>query len=88
MDMSTEEEATPNDINMTTSERVSTNILRCYISYIYIIVFAITDITDDKFALPFQVVDLLNQAALISSDEKLTVLKQVCCYFKNLILQQ
>ena len=30
-----------------------------------------------KFALPFQVVDLLNQAALMTTDDKLTVLKQV-----------
>uniref|UniRef100_A0A7N6FD30 Symplekin n=1 Tax=Anabas testudineus TaxID=64144 RepID=A0A7N6FD30_ANATE len=30
------------------------------------------------FVTPFQVVDLLNQAALIPTDEKLTVLKQVC----------
>uniref|UniRef100_A0A3B5KIJ1 Symplekin scaffold protein n=1 Tax=Takifugu rubripes TaxID=31033 RepID=A0A3B5KIJ1_TAKRU len=44
MDMPTQEEATPSDIDMTTSERV---------------------------------VDLLNQAALISADEKLTILKQV-----------
>lgn len=35
-----------------------------------------------KSAFPFQVVDLLNQAALISADEKLTVLKQVCSCFK------
>lgn len=31
-----------------------------------------------RFTLFLQVVDLLNQAALKSSDEKLTVLKQVC----------
>lgn len=38
--------------------------------------------SDNKNA-PFQVVDLLNQAALISTDEKLTVLKQVCSLFKS-----
>lgn len=32
---------------------------------------------------PFQVVELLNQAALISTDEKLTVLKQVCSLLKS-----
>ena len=31
-----------------------------------------------QFGFPLQVVDLLNQAALITTDEKLTVLKQVC----------
>lgn len=31
----------------------------------------------------FQVVELLNQAALISTDEKLTVLKQVCSLLKS-----
>lgn len=38
------------------------------------------------FVFAFQVVDLLNQAALISTDEKLTVLKQVCSHFKNCVL--
>lgn len=37
-----------------------------------------------KLAFSFQVVDLLNQAALIPADEKLTVLKQVCNLFKLL----
>lgn len=37
-----------------------------------------THVKTSLFALPFQVVDLLNQAALIPTDEKLTVLKQVC----------
>uniref|UniRef100_A0A3Q3QFV2 Symplekin n=1 Tax=Monopterus albus TaxID=43700 RepID=A0A3Q3QFV2_MONAL len=31
-----------------------------------------------RFSLPFQVVELLNQAALTSTDEKLIMLKQVC----------
>lgn len=72
--MSTEEEAIPVDINMTTSERVRVHAFthsQTYNWYYYYLFF------------PFQVVDLLNQAALISADEKLTVLKQVCSYFTN-----
>lgn len=41
---------------------------------------------DSLLPSPCQVVELLNQAALISTDEKLTVLKQVCCHFQANVL--
>lgn len=44
MDMSTEEEATPNDVNMTTSERVSTNIQVSHALIYCFFFFAITDV--------------------------------------------
>lgn len=37
----------------------------------------------DSSCLLCQVVELLNQAALMSTDEKLTVLKQVCAHFRS-----
>lgn len=74
--MSSQEEVTPIDIDMTTSERVRT------LTYIYVFVGS----PFIKSAFQFQVVDLLNQAALISADEKLTILKQVCSYFKTVVI--